>query len=191
MFEHVLSGMCRFGKSCLNKLCSFQHEQLGNDIEDIIEKDLLENLENTDTIQKTDKLLKCDDCDYITRNEKDLDEHIDELHEEWKVTQSLCDHFCRGEHGIHICWSEEDFEEWKGFDVWDGTHTSKTGDSVFKCLECKFLSESVEAMKQHIVTFHNNKGSSKCSFCEFKDQTWKGMRKHFKINHMEPDDYSD
>ena len=40
---------------------------------------------------------------------------------EWKVTEYFCDDFCKGEHGIHICWSQQDFEDFRGFDILNKT----------------------------------------------------------------------
>ena len=57
---------------------------------------------------------------------------MDEVHEESKV---------RGEYDLHICESNEDFEELKGFDVWSTTENFKTGEVIYQCSECEFSSK--------------------------------------------------
>ena len=67
--------MCIYDKKCL---CSYQHSH--------------ENIEENIEIK----------CDMICKTEKDMDTHMDDANEEWRLTQSFCDCFCRGEHGTHI-----------------------------------------------------------------------------------------
>ena len=66
----------------------------------------------------------------ICKTEKDMDTHMDDANEEWRLTQSFCDYFCRGEHGAHVCWSKD------------------VGESVFKCLKCKETDEDSDKLKE-------------------------------------------
>ena len=106
MFEHSPSGKCKFGNSCKNKLCSFEHEK---DPVEITQKlklseytgiEMTEEEENFDLYIKVNfpdilnnylennKNVKCYYCDYcgeskILRNiEDDLNKHLKELHKE-------------------------------------------------------------------------------------------------------------
>ena len=161
MFEHSYSGICKYGKNCYKAMCSFQHNKVG-------------------------ELLKCEECDVEVKTENDLDKHISEKHEGWRVTQSFCDYFCRGEHGIHICWSSEDFEEYIGFDIWE-TRTTMECEDLFKCLKCDRTDDDRDKMREHIEAKHLLDKYSKCNFCDHKDKTWLGLKKHYKINHMNKD----
>ena len=87
-------------------------------------------------------------------------EHMDDDHDEWKVTEYFCHQFCRPEHGFHICSSRED-----------------------KCNECEFMSESCDDIKYHITS---TQMKIKCTFCDLTDSSWRKLKKHFEINHMEP-----
>jgi DNA-directed RNA polymerase subunit RPC12/RpoP len=144
MFDHVPSGICKYGKVCSNKLCQFQHESSADvESEQDVEK------------AKANNSFKCEDCDFSCEEDTVLDNHMDEIHEEWRVTQSFCDYFCRGEHGIHICWSNEDFEEYKGFDIWKTAtnfDSKSESESIYKCLKCKKVDEDIDNMKEHILT---------------------------------------
>ena len=164
MFNHVLSEMCIYGKKCLNKLCSYQH--------------IHENIEENTGI-------KCDKCNLIFKTEKDMDTHMDDVHEEWRVTQSFCDYFCRGEHGAHICWSKKDFEEFIGFDLWKTYTSMENGESVFKCLKCEETDEDSDKLKEHINKHHKHEKVTKCNFCNYEDKTWRGLKRHYENNHME------
>ena len=88
--------------------------------------------------------IKCDECNFKTFNEKELDEHMNNVHEIWKVTESFCDDYCNGAEGMHICFSNEDFENWKGFDMWEVDENLQTGETMYKCLDCNFKIETTE-----------------------------------------------
>ena len=64
--------------------------------------------------------------------------HINNVHENYKVTESFCDEYCNGGMGMHICWSSEDFEDWIGFDMEDVGENLKTNQTLYKCLHCDF-----------------------------------------------------
>ena len=158
MFEHSLAGKCKFGKMCKNQLCSYEHEN--------------ENF-------------KCEDCDFVCKTETELGAHIDE-HEEWRVTSSFCDNFCRTEHGIDICRSSEEFKEYLGFDIWK-TRTTMESDSVYKCLKCDKIYDDSDEMKKHIQEKHEHEKTSPCNFCDYESKSWLDLKKHFKNNHMTED----
>ena len=87
---------------------------------------------------------------------------------------------------MHICWSKEDFEEYKGFDIWNTSMSMESCDAVYKCLKCEKVDDDFDRMKEHIISDHEDNIKSKCNFCSYEDDTWRGLRKHFKIHHMEP-----
>ena len=82
---------------------------------------------------------------------------MNDFHEEWRVIQSFCDYFCRGEHGIHICWSKADFEEHLGVDVWKTSTSMENGESIFKCLKCEHVDEDLDKLKEYILRSHDKK----------------------------------
>ena len=157
MFDHTYSGICMYKDKCDKIMCSFQH--------------------------KSKELFKCEECEFVVNTETELGKHIDEKHEGWRVTQSFCDYFCRVEHDIHICWSSEDFQDYLGFDIWK-TCTTMESDTVVKCLRCDKTDEDIEKMREHIEENHALDKASKCNFCEFEDKTWLGLKKHYKLNHL-------
>ena len=53
MFDHALSGMCKYGKVCSNKLCQFQHEIGQNNVEEI---------------NSCIDLVKCEDCEFTCKD---------------------------------------------------------------------------------------------------------------------------
>ena len=161
MFEHSYSGNCKYGIKCEKAMCSFQHNNKGVSFE-------------------------CEECDLILETETELGKHMDEKHEGWKVTQSFCDYFCRGEHGMHICWSNEDFQEYIGFDIWE-TRTTMESEDLFKCLRCERTDDDRDKMREHIEAKHKKDKASKCNYCGYEDKTWLGLKKHYKINHMNQD----
>ena len=157
MFQHTYSGICRYGEKCKKIMCSFQHS--------------------------IDESFECDECGLTFKTETELGKHIDEKHEGWRVTQNFCDYFCRVEHDVHICWSSEDFHNYIGFDIWK-TRTTMESESVFKCLRCDKTDDDSDRMREHIAQKHTLDKASKCNFCEHEDKTWLGLKKHYKLNHM-------
>ena len=103
----------------------------------------------------------------------------------WDVEQCFCNNFCRGEHGLHICWSNEDFENYKGFNIC-ATETGDYVDSIYKCAEIEYSSEERDSMKDHIESKHKETKTAKCTFRAFTSKSWRGLRKHFKKIHMKP-----
>ena len=176
MFKHETSKKCWYGIKCTNKLCQFQHtrEEINDDIPTISES------------LNVDEDLKCGKCEFVAKTETDLVEHLDDIHEEWKVTEYFCNHFCRPEHDIHICWSPTDFKGFLGFDIQNTEVADNGEDSIFKCLECEFSSESQNDMREHISSYHKSILLIKCSFCETKNSSWKQLKGHFESKHMEP-----
>ena len=170
MFEHSFSKQCKFGDKCDKKLCSFQH----NDNIAYVESDLI-------GYQK--EVFQCEECDLQFNTETELGKHEDEEHEGWRVSRSFCDYFCRTEHDIHICWSEEDFQESLGFDIWS-TYTGDESDTVFKCLKCDEEDDDKENMKKHIQEKHAAEKTSKCNFCTYENNSWLGLKKHYKRFHF-------
>ena len=92
MFRHAKAEPCKFKNSCKSYLCQFQHPQEVND--DTLNEEEVQSNENSSGKFK---------CEFICEVENDLDDHLNDIHEEWKVTEMFCDKFCRGDHGIHIC----------------------------------------------------------------------------------------
>ena len=86
MFAHEKAEQCKFKKQCQNKLCQFQHSNS--------EENSYENI--SDPIDR----LK---CDHVAKTEKDLIEHFDNIHDEWKKTEYFCNYNCRPEQNIHLC----------------------------------------------------------------------------------------
>ena len=95
--------------------------------------------------------MNCGKCAYLAKTETDLIEHLDVIHDEWKVTEYLFNYYCRPEHIIHICLSLTDSKQFLGFNI-QNTQVADNGESsIFKCLECEFKSESQDEMRDHIV----------------------------------------
>ena len=158
MFLHEESTVCRFQANCGNKLCQFRHRDV----------------------------FKCEYCEYTNQTEKELVVHMDDDHDEWKVTEYFCNNFCRAEHAIHICMTSDDFKEFRGFDIIKTKFDDYIEDSIFACLECKFTAKNKEKMKEHMKSSHADKTFIKCTFCDSRYSEWRELRKHFKDNHMEP-----
>ena len=154
MFDHSLSDLCKYGKNCNKKLCSFQHKEI----------------------------FECKECKFIGNTETELGKHIDEIHEKWELRDKFCDRFCRGDHGMHICFSNEDFQEYVGFNIWETFETDES-DSVYKCLKCNFESDDKAAMREHLDAKHEHEKTSKCNICGYEDKTWLGLMNHFRSNH--------
>ena len=114
--------------------------------------------------------------------EMELGKHINAIHERWELIDKLCDCLCRGDHGIHICVTNEDFLEYIGFDVW-GTFETDESDCVFKCLKCNFTDDDSDKMRDHIEDKHKDEKRSKCNICNYQDKTWLGSMDHFRSNH--------
>ena len=161
MFEHSFSGICKYKDKCTKILCPFQHNNKEEDF-------------------------KCKECYDVFKTETEIGKHVDEKHEGWRVTQSFCDYFCRGEHGIHICWSKEDFEDFIGFDIWE-TRTTMECEDLFKCLKCDRTDDDSDKMREHIEAKHKLDKASKCNFCDYEDKNWLGLKNHYKMNHMNKD----
>ena len=165
MFEHSFSENCKYGINCNKKLCSFQHNDINQKVQ-----------------SKTKEMFKCKDCDFLGNTETELVKHIDAIHERWEFRDKFCDRFCRGDHGIHICFTNEDFLEYIGFDVW-GTFETDESDCVFKCLKCNFTDDDSDKMRDHIEDKHKDEKRSKCNICNYQDKTWLGLMDHFRLNH--------
>ena len=165
MFEHSFSENCKYGINCNKKLCSFQHNDINQKVQ-----------------SKTKEMFKCKDCDFLGNTETELGKHIDAIHERWEFRDKFCDRFCRGDHGIHICFTNEDFLEYIGFDVW-GTFETDESDCVFKCLKCNFTDDDSDKMRDHIEDKHKDEKRSKCNICNYQDKTWLGLMDHFRLNH--------
>ena len=84
----------------------------------------------------------------------------------------------------NACWSKEDCDEYKGSDIWK-TSISMESDCLYKCLKCKKVKEDFDKMKMHILMDHKDNITSKWNLCIYEDNTWWGLGKHFKINHIE------
>ena len=54
MFAHKLMGLCKYGKRCQNKLCSFQHETEGK--------------------------YQCQECENISKTHDQLIDHVEKVH---------------------------------------------------------------------------------------------------------------
>ena len=98
----------------------------------------------------------------------------------------LYNYYCRPEHSIHICWSPTDFEQFLGFDIQNTQVADNGEDSIFKCLESEFSIESQDDMREHVVSNHKSKLTIKYNLCETKDSSWRRLKSHFEIKHMEP-----
>ena len=166
MFEHSLSESCKFGKECNKKLCSFQHMDIHKEV-----------------VSEDKELFDCNECEFKGKTATELGHHIDEVHEKWELLRDkFCDRFCRGDHGIHICISNEDFQEYIGFDIW-ATFETDESDSVYQCLKCEFTNDDSDRMRKHIDDEHKMEKASKCNLCGHQDRTWLGLVNHFRANH--------
>ena len=168
MFEHSNSVPCKYGRECNKKLCSYQHNPRCMNVQKAF-------TDNED--------LKCQNCDFVSETETELGKHMDKTHDFWKVRQTFCDRFCRSDHGVHICFSNDDFKEFIGFDVW-GTFETDECETVYKCLRCNETDDDADQMRKHIDKKHKNDKASKCNFCDHEDKTWLGLIIHFQTNHM-------
>ena len=111
-----------------------------------------------------------------------------EVHEVWKVTQQLCDFYCNGEHGMHMCFNNGAFNRWKGFEQHNIEQNRRNGEAIYKCLDCEVTNENELEMRKHISLVHVD-AASKCGLCDFRFQTWIEMTNHYEANHMTQDDY--
>ena len=82
--------------------------------------------------------------------------------------------------------TSEDFNEFKGFDIINTKFDDYIEDSIFECLECKFIAITKEKMQEHMKSSHDDKTFIKCTYCDSRYSEWRELRKHFKDNHMEP-----
>ena len=46
MFVHVNSGPCKYGPKCLNKMCTFQHDNVEHDADEDFDESFDESEEN-------------------------------------------------------------------------------------------------------------------------------------------------
>ena len=123
MFMHTFSKMCKYGKNCDKLMCSFQHSN---------EERVTEN-----------RKWNCDECEFTAVIEKDLVDHLDDVHEFWKWNDNFCDSFCRGDLGMHICMSKVDFEDYIAFDVKNTFSTDET-DYNYRCSKCEKTDDNKE-----------------------------------------------
>ena len=54
----------------------------------------------------------------------------------------------------------------------------------FKCLRCDKTDDDSDRMREHIAQKHTLDKASKCNFCGHEDKTWLGLKKHYKLNHI-------
>ena len=95
MFAHMVSGMCKFGKFCNNRLCSFQHKH-EHDIE---------------------KNFQCKECDKTLTTHNNLINHVETIHvrNESKIRDHLFPQKCPNCPKLIYCDSENErhyFEEY-------------------------------------------------------------------------------
>ena len=154
MFLHSYSKMCKYGKECNKMMCSFQHSSI-----------------------------KVVECQFTAITEKDLINHFNEVHKFWEWNEQFCDDFCRGDLGMHICMSNVDFKDYIGFDVKNTFSTDET-DYNYKCLKCENTDDDDDNMRQHIQDNHKLNIVTKCNLCVYEDNTFTGMKKHYKTKHM-------
>ena len=160
MFMHSYSKMCKYGKECNKMMCSLQHS----------------------SIEETEKW-NCGECKFFAKTEKELVNHLDDVHEYWKWNEQFCDTFCRGDLGMHICMSDVDFNEYIGFDVKNTFSTEET-DYNYKCLKCEKSDEDDDNMRQHIQDNHKFNIVTKCKLCVYEDKSFTGMKTHYRTKHM-------
>ena len=138
---------------------------------------------NEPTTSENNEHLKCPDCDFVIETEKELGAHMDKEHEFWRIRQDFCDRYCRSDHGVHICFSFDEFKEYIGFDVWKTFETDES-ETVFKCLRCDATDDDADLMREHIDKMHRKDKASKCNLCDYEDNSWLGLIFHFKSKHM-------
>ena len=112
---------------------------------------------------KAKEMFKFEEFAFIGNTEMELGKHVDAIHERWELIDKLCDCLCRGNHGIHICFTNEDFLEYLGFNV-RGTFETDESDCVFKCLTCNFTNYDSDKMRDQIEDKHTNKKRSNTIF---------------------------
>lgn len=104
MFEHILSEMCTYGKSCSNKLCSYQHEvnNSANDerSEPVDTQILAEENESELPCDSDSEKEECDTCDRIFKNNIDLNEH--QTNDNCGFGCTPCGEFFRYENGLKL-----------------------------------------------------------------------------------------
>ena len=163
MFRHAYSKMCKYGNNCDKVMCSFQH--------------------NNDEKVTGKRKWNCDECEFTAIAEKDLADHLDDVHEYWNWNDSFCDNFCRGDLGMHICMSYMDFEEYIGFDVKNTFSTEET-DYNYQCLKCHKTDEAKNNMQSHIKEKHKLNKVTKCNLCMYEATSFTGLKKHFRSKHV-------
>jgi hypothetical protein len=95
MFKHKPSKTCRYESQCSNKLCQFQQTEETNEANPNTRSEIREPL----------NYLNCGKCAYLAKTETDLIEHLDFIHDEWKVTEYLFNYYCKTRTYHHICLS--------------------------------------------------------------------------------------
>ena len=165
MFQHSFSSMCKYGKNCLKKLCSFQHEKSipatgdVNEVVDIIEEDLEEKFEKlTDDEQYESKMV-------------------------------VCDNLCRASYGYHKC-SDEDYEEFVGCDVLNITNEFDIDckpTEYFPCENCDERFVEFEKFKEHFSKYHIAEKLIKCTEddCDFVANSVDVVIMHIGVNHYD------
>ena len=137
---------------------------------------------------KSKHKITCEKCNVDTESHDLYHEHMRNVHEMWKVTQQLCDFYCNGEHGMHMCFSNESFNRWKGFEQKNIEQNIRNCEPIYKCLDCETREENELLLRKHITEVHVN-ASSKCGLCDFRFHTWIEMTNHYEANHMTQDEY--
>ena len=64
MFAHIKADTCKFGKSCSNNLCSYQHSS-----------------------KEEETVFKCQQCEQVYKSHKDLINHVESIHVEREKIQ--------------------------------------------------------------------------------------------------------
>ena len=161
MFDHSLSEICIFGKSCLNKLCPFQHNR----------KDL--------------------GIEVVEADEKELKDKFDNLtdDEQYESKMVLCDKLCKASHGYHRC-NNKDYEGYVGCDIFNITDEfdddcRKT--ELFPCEECDEIFEEYDKVRQHFLKEHARYERIGCieNNCKITFKTVDILVMHIGIEHYE------
>lgn len=166
MFEHAFSGICRFGESCLNKLCPYEHG---------------EHVENENMIEANegyaDDTLK-EEFEKLTYKKQDNSKF------------ALCDIICAAPDGHHKCF-EEGYARFAGCDL---TKYSVEYDDLeervvksFPCEKCNGRFEEEIDLRQHLEKSHVKTEMIICPVanCEYETKSVDVLIMHFGIYHKD------
>ena len=109
----------------------------------------------------------CSQCDFITKDDLEMKDHIILNHVEEERYCTICDN--------------KSFPTWKKF----RNHIRDVHKHQFRwCNHCEFLALSISDLKDHVAQIHSSKGSNiKCDQCSKKLPSQRNLKIHLAVKH--------